>query len=52
MQAFNDGGSFKEYLLKDEDVAKYMTAQEIKEKFSLEHHMRQVPVIFDRVFGK
>ncbi len=52
MQAFNDGGSFKEYLLKDEDVAKFMTAQEIEEKFSLEHHMRQVPVIFARVFGE
>ncbi|MCD6535138.1 MAG: adenylosuccinate lyase [Deltaproteobacteria bacterium] len=52
MQSFNDGGSFKEYLLKDEDVAKYLSAQEIEEKFSLEHHMRQVPVIFARVFGK
>ena len=52
MQSFNDGGSFKEYLLKDEDVAKYLSAQEIEEKFSLEHHMRQVPVIFNRVFGK
>ncbi|MCK5117914.1 MAG: adenylosuccinate lyase [Candidatus Aegiribacteria sp.] len=52
MQAFNDGGSFKEYLIKDEDVAKYMSAQDIEEKFSLEHHMRQVPVIFARVFGE
>ncbi len=51
MQAFNDGGSFKEYLIKDEDVAKYLSASEIEEKFSLEHHMRQVPVIFTRVFG-
>ncbi|MCK5540486.1 MAG: adenylosuccinate lyase [Deltaproteobacteria bacterium] len=52
MQAFNDGGSFKEYLIKDKDVAKYLSASEIEEKFSLEHHMRQVPVIFARVFGK
>ncbi|MEA3332240.1 MAG: adenylosuccinate lyase [Pseudomonadota bacterium] len=52
MQSFDDGGSFKEYLLKDEDVAKYLSAQEIEEKFSLEHHMRQVPVIFARVFGE
>ena len=52
MQAFNDGGSFKEYLLKDKNIAKYLTAQEIEEKFSLEHHMRQVPVIFARVFGE
>ena len=52
MQAFNDGGSFKEYLIKDEDVAKYLSASEIEEKFSLEHHMRQVPTIFKRVFGE
>ena len=52
MQAFGDGGSFKEYLIKDEDVAKYLSVQEIEEKFSLEHHMRQVPVIFNRVFGE
>ncbi len=52
MQAFNDGGSFKEYLLKDKDVAQYMSAAEIEEKFSLEHHLRQIPTIFARVFGK
>ncbi len=52
MQAFNDGGSFKGYLLKDEDVAKYLSAAEIEEKFSLEHHMRQIPTIFARVFGE
>jgi adenylosuccinate lyase len=52
MQAFNDGGSFKEYLLKDEDVAKYLSAREIEEKFSLSHHMRHIPTIFARVFGE
>ncbi|MCK5915338.1 MAG: adenylosuccinate lyase, partial [Deltaproteobacteria bacterium] len=52
MQAFNDGGSFKDYLLKDKDVAKYLSAQEIEEKFSLNHHMRQIPTIFTRVFGE
>ena len=52
MQAFNDGGSFKGYLLKDEDVVKYLSAAEIEEKFSLEHHMRQIPTIFARVFGE
>ena len=51
MQAFNDGGSFKDYLLNDKDVAKYLSAAEIEEKFSLEHHMRQIPTIFARVFG-
>jgi adenylosuccinate lyase len=51
MQAFKDGGSFKDYLLNDKDVAKYLSAAEIEEKFSLEHHMRQIPTIFARVFG-
>jgi len=52
MQAFNDGGSFKDYLINDKDVAKYLSAAEIEEKFSLEHHMRQIPTIFARVFGE
>ncbi len=52
MRAFNEGGSFKEYLLQDEDVAKYLSPAEIEEKFSLNHHMRQIPTIFARVFGE
>ncbi|NPA25189.1 MAG: adenylosuccinate lyase [Deltaproteobacteria bacterium] len=51
MAAFNEGGSFKEYLLKDSEVTKFISASEIEEIFSLEHHLRRVPEIFARVFG-
>ncbi|MBN2810084.1 MAG: adenylosuccinate lyase [Deltaproteobacteria bacterium] len=52
MRAFADGGSFKAYLCQDADIAQYLSPAAIEEKFSLEHHMRQIPVIFARVFGK
>ncbi|HDS17239.1 MAG TPA: adenylosuccinate lyase [Proteobacteria bacterium] len=50
MQAFNDGGSFKEYLLRDKDIALYLQPSAIEERFSLEHQLRQVGKIFARVF--
>ncbi|MBN2705589.1 MAG: adenylosuccinate lyase, partial [Deltaproteobacteria bacterium] len=51
MQAFNDGGSFKDYLLRDKDIALYLQPSAIEERFSLEHQLRQVGKIFARVFG-
>jgi adenylosuccinate lyase len=51
MAAFNEGGSFKEYLLDDGEVGEYLEPAAIEEIFDLEHHLRRVPLIFERVFG-
>lgn len=52
MATVNDGADFKKGLLKDQKMAKVVTAKELEECFSLEHHLRYVGTIFERVFGK
>jgi len=52
MRAYNEGGSFKDYLLADSEVTERLPAAEIENIFSLEHHLRRIPEIFARVFGE
>ena len=52
MRAYNEGGSFKDYLLADAEVTERLPAAEIENIFSLEHHLRRIPEIFERVFGE
>jgi adenylosuccinate lyase len=52
MATVSDGADFKKGLLKDPKMAKIVTAKELEECFSLEHHLRYVDTIFERVFGK
>lgn len=52
MDSFDKGTSFKDNLLHDPEVMKVLSAAEIENLFKVEHHLRQVPVIFRRVFGK
>jgi len=51
MHAFETGSSFKENLLRDQEVMAVLRPEEVEEIFNLKHHLRQVPVIFRRVFG-
>ncbi len=50
LQAWNIGESFKQLLLSDPDVQKYLDNKEIEEIFSLSYHLKHVEEIFDRVF--
>ncbi|MBI4209784.1 MAG: adenylosuccinate lyase [Deltaproteobacteria bacterium] len=52
MATVNDGIDFKNGLLKDQKLTKRVTAKELEGCFSLEHHLRYVDTIFERVFGK
>jgi adenylosuccinate lyase len=52
MRTYNEGGSFKDYLLADSEVTERLPAAEIENIFSLEHHLRRIPEIFARVFGE
>lgn len=52
MDSFEKGTSFKENLLNDAEVMKVLSADEIESLFNVEHHLRQIPVVFRRVFGK
>ncbi|NIA19334.1 MAG: adenylosuccinate lyase [Xanthomonadaceae bacterium] len=52
MDSFKKGTSFKDNLLNDPEVMKVLSADEIENLFKVEHHLRQIPAIFRRVFGK
>jgi adenylosuccinate lyase len=51
MKVWDKGKDFKTELLNDKDVLKILTKKEIREKFDLGYHTRNVDAIFDRVFG-
>ncbi|UXN07375.1 adenylosuccinate lyase [Bartonella sp. HY761] len=52
MRVWEEGKDFLEELLQDEDVRNALSEEEIREKFDLGYHTKQVDTIFDRVFGE
>lgn len=52
MRVWEEGKDFLEELLNDEDVRKALSEEQIREKFDLGYHTKQVDTIFDRVFGR
>ncbi|MEP6914357.1 MAG: adenylosuccinate lyase [Acidobacteriota bacterium] len=51
MRAFHEQRDFKALLLDDADLLRVLTPAEVEKAFDLEDQMRNVDVIFDRVFG-
>ncbi len=51
MKVWRGEGDFQNFLLADDDVRKYLTEDEIAEKFDLGYHLKNVDTIFKRVFG-
>jgi adenylosuccinate lyase len=51
MKVWETGASFKELLLKDEEIENYLNPAEIESVFSLEYHFKHVDTLFERVFG-
>ena len=50
MESWGKGVSFMELLLADKEMAKYLSADEIKKIFDLDYYLRNVDFIFERVF--
>lgn len=50
MRVWAEGKDFKELLLADQDVTKYLDKKEIENSFDLNYHLKSVDYIFDRVF--
>ncbi len=50
MEVWQGKGTFKERLLEDEDLPKYMSREEIEEIFDINYHLKHVDTIFQRVF--
>ncbi|UXM96270.1 adenylosuccinate lyase [Bartonella sp. HY329] len=51
MRVWEEGKDFLEELLNDADVRNALSEEEIREKFDLGYHTKQVDTIFNRVFG-
>lgn len=51
MKVWEKGKDFKTELLADKDVTRALTKKEIRDKFDLGYHTKNVDVIFERVFG-
>jgi len=52
LAALEEGKSFRESVLVDKVVSKYLKKSEIEECFELDYYLRNVDKIFQRVFGK
>ncbi|MGE4372764.1 MAG: adenylosuccinate lyase [Xanthobacter sp.] len=52
MKVWRGEGDFQNFLLADPDVRKYLSEEEIAEKFDLGYHLKNVDTIFQRVFGR
>src|SRR6188508_481487 len=52
MKVWQGEGDFLAFLTADKDVRKHLSEAELKANFDLDHHLRHVDTIFQRVFGK
>lgn len=51
LDAFQNNGSFKNNLLKDEEVLKYLSADEINGIFNPQEFLKNTDIIYERVLG-
>jgi adenylosuccinate lyase len=52
MRVWDEGADFQSLILQDPDVTRHLSEAEIRQVFDLETRLRNVAVIFDRVFGR
>lgn len=52
MRVWDEGGEYKDLIMKDEDIRANLSVEEIEKAFSVEHYLRNVDKVFKRVFGK
>jgi adenylosuccinate lyase len=52
MRVWEQGGDFKQTLLKDRDIEKILQPEVIEAAFKVSHHLKHVDTIFQRVFGQ
>ena len=51
MKVWESGQDFKELIMADEDICRYLSKKEIEEMFDLDYHLKHVDEIFERVFA-
>ncbi|MGD9563651.1 MAG: adenylosuccinate lyase [Pyrinomonadaceae bacterium] len=50
MKVWDEGGEYKELVMKDADISSHLSAEEIARVFDLKHYLRNVGKVFARVF--
>ncbi len=51
MKVWDEGGEFKELVMKDADISSRLSPEEIARAFDLKHYLRNVDKVYARVFG-
>ncbi len=51
MNVWDEGGEYKELIMKDADISSHLLQEEIAGVFDLKHYLRNVDKVFARVFG-
>ncbi len=52
MKVWDEGGDFRDLILKDEDICSKLSKEEIEKAFDVKHYLRNVDTVFKRVFGE
>jgi adenylosuccinate lyase len=52
MKVWDEGKDFKTLLAQDSEVKKLLTSQDLDAAFDLEHELRHVDAVFDRVLAR
>lgn len=50
MKVWDEGGDYKDLVMKDADISSHLSAEEIARVFDLRHYLRNVGKVFERVF--
>jgi adenylosuccinate lyase len=50
MKVWDEGGEYKELIMKDADISSHLSSEEINRVFDLKHYLRNVEKVFNRVF--
>jgi adenylosuccinate lyase len=51
MKVWDEGGEYRDLILKDADISSRLSQEEIARVFDLKHYLRNVDTVFKRVFG-
>lgn len=52
MKVWDEGGEYKDLVMKDADISSKLSNEEIARVFDVRHYLRNVEKVFARVFGK
>ena len=51
MKVWDEGGEYKNLVMQDEEIRAKLSPEEIEKVFDIKHYLRNVEIIFSRVFG-